>query len=209
MACDGTVEKLIEMGFESCAAEQAVKEVGPSLDKAVDYLLNGSSSRNCEGSGAMTSSSECFTSSKSGKRMLSGSAYSGRKRQSSILEHFRLPRSVKRGMLSSDVSDVLVSGSKVLPLSVNGCEESCVSVDCGKVENAVDGLPVWCKEEMSFGLDWEERANRVLRERFGYSSLKGFQKEALAAWAAHQDCLVLAATGSGIVFFFFSFCCRI
>lgn len=197
MACDGTVEKLIEMGFESCAAEQAVKEVGPSLDKAVDYLLNGSSSRNCEGSGAMTSSSECFTSSKSGKRMLSGSAYSGRKRQSSILEHFRLPRSVKRGMLSSDVSDVLVSGSKVLPLSVNGCEESCVSVDCGKVENVVDGLPVWCKEEVGFGLDWEERANRVLQERFGYSSLKGFQKEALAAWAAHQDCLVLAATGSG------------
>lgn len=197
MACDGTVEKLIEMGFESCAAEQAVKEVGPSLDKAVDYLLNCSLSRNCEGSGTMTSSSECLTSSRSGKRMLSGSAYSGRKRQSSILEHFRLPRSVKRGMLSSDVSDVLVSGSKVLPLSVNGCEESCVSVDCGKVKDAVDGLPVLCKEEVGFGLDWEERANRVLQERFGCSSLKGFQKEALAAWAAHQDCLVLAATGSG------------
>jgi Werner syndrome ATP-dependent helicase len=78
-------------------------------------------------------------------------------------------------------------------------------VDCGKVENAVDGLPVWCKEEVGFGLDWEERANRVLQERFGYSSLKSFQKEALAAWAAHQDCLVLAATGSGIVFFLLFF----
>ncbi|KAJ6683047.1 ATP-DEPENDENT DNA HELICASE Q-LIKE SIM [Salix koriyanagi] len=197
VACDGIVEKLIEMGFESCAAEQAVKEVGPSLDKAVDYILNCSSGRNCEGSGGMSSSSKCSTSSRSGKRMLSGSACSGQKRQSSILEHFRLPRSVKRGMLSSNVSDILVSGSKVLPLSVNECEESCLSVDCGKAEDVVDGLPVRCKEKVVSGLDWEERANRVLQERFGYSSLKGFQKEALAAWAAHQDCLVLAATGSG------------
>ncbi|KAJ6305917.1 hypothetical protein OIU78_021282 [Salix suchowensis] len=197
VACDGIVEKLIEMGFESCAAEQAVKEVGPSLDKAVDYILNCSSGRNCEGSGGMSSSSKCSTSSRSGKRMLSGSACSGQKRQSSILEHFRLPRSVKRGMLSSNVSDILVSGSKVSPLSVNGCEESCLSVGCGKAEDVVDGLPVRCKEKVISGLDWEERANRVLQERFGYSSLKGFQKEALAAWAAHQDCLVLAATGSG------------
>ncbi|KAJ6397506.1 hypothetical protein OIU77_018507 [Salix suchowensis] len=195
VACDGIVEKLIEMGFESCAAEQAVKEVGPSLDKAVDYILNCSSGRNCEGSGGMSSSSML---SRSGKRMLSGSACSGQKRQSSILEHFRLPRSVKRGMLSSNVSDILVSGSKVFtPLSVNGCEESCLSVDCGKAVDVVDGLPVRCKEKVVSGLDWEERANRVLQERFGYSSLKGFQKEALAAWAAHQDCLVLAATGSG------------
>ncbi|KAF9681568.1 hypothetical protein SADUNF_Sadunf05G0015200 [Salix dunnii] len=200
VACDGIVEKLIEMGFESCAAEQAVKEVGPSLDKALDYILNGSSSRNCEGSGGMSSGSKCFTSSRSGKRMLSGSACSGQKRQSSILEHFRLPR--KRGMLSSNMSDILVSGSKVLPHSVNGCEESCDSVDCGKAEDVVDGLPVRCKEKVVFGLDWEERAKRVLQERFGYSSLKGFQKEALAAWAAHQDCLVLAATGSGKSFCF-------
>jgi superfamily II DNA or RNA helicase len=48
-------------------------------------------------------------------------------------------------------------------------------------------------------LNWEQKAEALLRQRFGYKELKCFQKEALKAWAGHQDCLVLAATGSGHV----------
>lgn len=52
-------------------------------------------------------------------------------------------------------------------------------------------------EEEDIGQDWELRVENVMKKYFGISSLKSFQKEALAAWVAHQDCLVLAATGSG------------
>lgn len=43
----------------------------------------------------------------------------------------------------------------------------------------------------------EMMAREALNKHFGHKSLKNFQLEALKAWATHQDCLVLAATGSG------------
>jgi len=43
----------------------------------------------------------------------------------------------------------------------------------------------------------KDKITAVLQKHFGFSSLKGFQMEALDAWFAHKDCLVLAATGSG------------
>jgi Werner syndrome ATP-dependent helicase len=42
-----------------------------------------------------------------------------------------------------------------------------------------------------------DKISAVLQKHFGFSCVKGFQKEALDAWFAHKDCLVLAATGSG------------
>ncbi|KAJ0080534.1 hypothetical protein Patl1_22544 [Pistacia atlantica] len=59
----------------------------------------------------------------------------------------------------------------------------------------VESLPVLSKQEAKIGSDWEVKVNSLLQKQFGYSSLKKFQKEALAAWLDHQDCLVLAATG--------------
>jgi len=47
--------------------------------------------------------------------------------------------------------------------------------------------------------DWEQKIRNLMKKHFGFSSLKSFQKEALSAWVAHKDCLVLAATGSGNV----------
>jgi Werner syndrome ATP-dependent helicase len=41
------------------------------------------------------------------------------------------------------------------------------------------------------------KISAVLQKHFGFSCVKGFQKEALDAWFANKDCLVLAATGSG------------
>lgn len=54
-----------------------------------------------------------------------------------------------------------------------------------------------CIEEEDIEQDWELRVANLMQKHFGFSTLKSFQKEALAAWVAHQDCLVLAATGSG------------
>ncbi|ESW16938.1 hypothetical protein PHAVU_007G196600 [Phaseolus vulgaris] len=45
--------------------------------------------------------------------------------------------------------------------------------------------------------DWEQKISNLMKKHFGFSSLKSFQKEAISAWVAHKDCLVLAATGSG------------
>ncbi|KAI5062052.1 hypothetical protein GOP47_0022591 [Adiantum capillus-veneris] len=42
-----------------------------------------------------------------------------------------------------------------------------------------------------------DKVENALSKYFGFSRLKPFQMEALRAWANHQDCLVLAATGSG------------
>ncbi|XP_056698174.1 ATP-dependent DNA helicase Q-like SIM [Spinacia oleracea] len=52
-------------------------------------------------------------------------------------------------------------------------------------------------EDVELGPDWDQKANSLLRKHFGYSGLKSFQMEALGAWFSQQDCLVLAATGSG------------
>ncbi|OMO59361.1 ATP-dependent DNA helicase Q-like SIM-like protein [Corchorus olitorius] len=57
-------------------------------------------------------------------------------------------------------------------------------------------LQVYYSEELDIGSNWEPKVNSLLRKHLGYSSLKSFQKEALAAWLSHQDRLVLAAIGS-------------
>ncbi|ONM08504.1 hypothetical protein ZEAMMB73_Zm00001d033732 [Zea mays] len=48
----------------------------------------------------------------------------------------------------------------------------------------------------------------VLQKHFGFSSLKAFQKEVLDAWFGHEDCVLLAAIGSGAfsVILLFIFC---
>lgn len=46
-------------------------------------------------------------------------------------------------------------------------------------------------------MEWEKAAITALRKYFGYQELKGFQREALEAWAENRDSFVLAATGSG------------
>jgi hypothetical protein len=51
------------------------------------------------------------------------------------------------------------------------------------------------------GFDRTDRVSAVVQKHFGFSCVNWFQKEALDAWFAHKDCLVLAATGSGSLLF--------
>ena len=97
---------------------------------------------------------------------------SGQKRQSSILDHFRPnTRAVKRA-------------------------KSFVQENY-PVEALPESFPVHGSGDSVTGCDWEEKAKSLLKKHFGYTLLKSFQREALAAWMSGQDCLVLAATGSG------------
>jgi Werner syndrome ATP-dependent helicase len=186
------IERLIEMGFEHSAITEAVKAKGPSLDDALEYILNGPR-RN---SGGTSISSTCSTSNGKAvrKRALSSLHPSSQTRQSSILNHFQFTARPKRNRVDV-LSDVLVSGSNVLPSCVE--EPKDLSGLGRNLKSEVEPFLVDCPRELEIGSDWEKKVTSLLQKHFGYSSLKNFQKEALAAWLAHQDCLVLAATGSG------------
>lgn len=185
---DEVIAKLLDMGFENSTVVDAVKEVGPSFDDALDYVLNGCSRNNQRA----LSSSKCTTRNVKalGKRAFTAP---GQIRQSSILDHFHSTGRPKR-IKTEVLPDVSVSGSK-LCASVEQCEIPPSGVD-HSVEVLTESSASDCLDIRS---DWEKTANSLLQKRFGYSSLKSFQKEVLAAWMAHRDSLVLAATGSGII----------
>ncbi|KAJ4719432.1 ATP-dependent DNA helicase [Melia azedarach] len=190
---DEVIAKLIDMGFENSAIMEAVEAIGPSLHGAIEYILNGSL-RNPIGK---SSSSICSTSDGKtlGKRTLLSASSPGVMRQSSLLDHCQFTTRYKRGK-SKAVADLPVSLSMVPSSIVEEHKESCPEMHC-RHENKPEFLPVWCPGEVDIGSDWEVKVNSLLKKHFGYSSLKNFQKEALSAWLTHQDCLVLAATGSG------------
>ncbi|XP_004302399.1 PREDICTED: ATP-dependent DNA helicase Q-like SIM isoform X1 [Fragaria vesca subsp. vesca] len=174
---DEVIAKLLEMGFENSSVVEAVKEVGPSFDVALEFILNGCCRSNQRASSSSTSKAKA-----PGKRALPSSKPLGQIRQSSILDHFQSSSAPKRRK-TDVVPDVPVFGSE----SVHGSVDQCVEV--------LSELPsVGC---LDIGSDWEKKAESLLQKHFGFFSLKPFQKEVLAAWLAHKDTLVLAATGSG------------
>jgi len=106
------IERLIEMGFELSTVTEAVKAKGPSFDDALEYVLNGSR-RN--GGGTSSSSTCSISNGKAVRKRASNSFHpSSQTRQSSILNHFQFTARPKRSRVDA-LSDVLVSGSKVLP----------------------------------------------------------------------------------------------
>lgn len=193
VSADEVIAKLLEMGFENSTVKKAVKEVGPSFDDALDYILNGCCSTNRRATRASSTSSSSMRNVRAcGKRPLSASFPSAQIRQSSILEHFQSNSRPKRSK-TDGVPDVSVSGSEIVRGPIEQCLKPLSGVKCS-VEVLSDTSPLDCLENQS---DWQKKANSLLQKHFGYSSLKNFQKEVLAAWMAHQDSLVLAATGSG------------
>ncbi|KAL3516063.1 hypothetical protein ACH5RR_022965 [Cinchona calisaya] len=164
---DQVIAEMIDMGFEFSDVTEAVKAVGASLDDAIEFILNG----NC----GCSSKKSC-----------------GKMRQLSIMGCLQSGVKPKRSKITSSESDIFVlPKSKRLSRTVEGPKE-CIP----ETSNVV--VPCYKEEDDGIGLsDWEMAVKKILHEHFGYSSLKPFQKEALAAWLAHKDSLVLAATGSG------------
>ncbi|KVH87873.1 DNA/RNA helicase, DEAD/DEAH box type, N-terminal [Cynara cardunculus var. scolymus] len=197
LASDLVIAELIGMGFQISEVTEAIKEVGPSLNNAIEFILNACN-KNHDGK---SDGSRCSSGSKKAtrKRDLSatGKKSVGRMRQLSIMDHLQSAGRPKISKTSLE-SDVSVSRAKVLPTNGEGYES--ISPICSH-QGIVPGLSVnssYSLEE-DVGSDWELRADTLLQQHFGYPSLKGFQKEALAAWIAHKDCLVLAATGSALL----------
>lgn len=195
VACDQATAELISMGFEFSDVAEAMNAVGPSLDKAVEYILNDSRRKSdC----ASSSSISLAGRDKSLRRCSELSLKSVRKlRQSSIVELLDSgSRSTRRKItIESDVS-----ASKLRTLGSPKESFPFVNTDAPSTTQTLND-----KDAEEIGSDWEEKAKEILCKHFGYSSLKPFQKEALSAWITYKDCLVLAATGSGILFFSYSY----
>ncbi|XP_023537887.1 ATP-dependent DNA helicase Q-like SIM [Cucurbita pepo subsp. pepo] len=113
-------------------------------------------------------------------------------RQSSILDHFSLTNRGKRS--KTEAEPVLpIFEPEVSHYPVEDTQEHRI---CDLQAESDSYLVDWSQEPDTL-LDWEKKLNRLLKKHFGYPFLKKFQKEALEAWLNNQDCLVLAATGSG------------
>ncbi|KAL8527980.1 hypothetical protein ACS0TY_005697 [Phlomoides rotata] len=193
VASDQIIAKLVDMGFDISSVTEAIEVVGPSLDKAIEFILSDSH-RNDKGA---STSSTCLTNNKVlGKRATTSLQSSAKLRQPNIEEHLKLASGLKRSK-ARGFSNVSVSTTNFS----NGHVEEPVARSTTEYGSYIcpetSIMPSYSKDKDIIECDWENKVNNILLRHFGYSSLKGFQKEALAAWLAHEDCLVLAATGSG------------
>ncbi|WOL03318.1 ATP-dependent DNA helicase Q-like SIM [Canna indica] len=204
ISADHVIAKLVDMGFEFSKATEAIEVVGPSLDNAVEFILNGSFS---------CSTSQSFEQ----DNVLPRS--SNRMKQSSIKDHLHPSYGMKKSIPHNASVASFSGNSGIRRLSCRNLEHhsskvdmSCkldfasecaqhVSEDYGNYtemvpkENRNSQSCIFFNEEVE--LDWEQKVRNILQKHFGFSSLKGFQKKALEAWLANRDSLVLAATGSG------------
>ncbi|VFQ99169.1 unnamed protein product [Cuscuta campestris] len=183
---------------------EAVEAVGPTLNEAVDYILNHSSKNNGEGVSITPNNSAPGNKSKNlGKRSSSLSCPFGQIRQSSIMEHLQplgKPKKSRSSVVSNSKKDLLnkpfVGQEEAKNIRVDQSLDASFTPEF--YQTSCGSYPLQREDhDMEIGPDWDQKANKLLQKHFGYSGLKSFQKEALGAWLAHQDCLVLAATGSG------------
>ncbi|XP_058084367.1 ATP-dependent DNA helicase Q-like SIM isoform X2 [Magnolia sinica] len=218
ISSDHVIAELIDMGFEFPKAIEAIKAVGPCLHDAVEFILKGGSCKNKTGQNLNHERSStlynCSTSQAStfGKRT-SSSFPRDRLKQSSISGHLHSGKAKKSkpgGV--SDVSTSILEGSdsrhmeeskfsphmncKPEPATESSQPKSNVPMPIVKLEQE-NGSSQYSSCNQAIGTDWEHKVNILLQKHFGFSPLKSFQKEALEAWLANRDSLVLAATGSG------------
>ncbi|KAL5701202.1 DNA helicase [Ranunculus cassubicifolius] len=177
---DNVVAELAEIGFKHDQIMDAIEVVGPSVEVAVEYILDGSCKKENVGLSAGSNSGSLINSSRvSGKKVASSSRPLSQMRQSSIASFFQPANTSKR---------VKTDGSGGMAM----CNDRSVEATMKSSE-----LPVCSQHVQEIGSDWEHKVKSLLQKHFGFSTLKSFQKEALEAWLTNQDCLVLAATGSG------------
>jgi len=187
------ISEMVEMGFEHSQILEAIKVVGPSIPSLVEHIFNTSSSS--------SSNREPSTTHVTKSLPCNGKALKKRTFSSSI----EVPK-------SRTINHYFQSSSKV-----NEKNKNVVVVDDDNDDEDVEehkekvSLPRMgfdhdsgVAHDFDVASDWEQKARILLQKHFGFSSLKSFQKEALSAWIALRDCLVLAATGSGFVLYLYS-----
>lgn len=224
-SADRVISELLDMGFEFAKALEALEAVGPVLNDAVNFILNDSCNKNTYGKSqhAVTCSK---TQNFSGEDVKSSSESRQRMKQSHITDHLQSLSRGERDFSASSSKLSFPGVMKAMTMSADEDEQICVDgnnqfkdepypflMDCrsdmllkepdvllqrnGSLQ--YQQVPQFLNTDgQATMLKWEQKVGDALQKHFGFSSLKGFQKEAIKAWLAHKDCLILAATGSGI-----------
>lgn len=190
---DQVIAEMVEMGFEYSQIVEAIKVVGPSIPSAVEHIFNTSTSTSTTSPDREPPTTTHISklrarNSKPLKKRTSSSSSSLQAPKCRMLDHYFQPTNKvtekNNNVVVDDDDDDVKEHKEVLP------------------QIGVDDDPSVAQDLcVAFAPDWEQRASFLLQKHFGFSSLKSFQKEALSAWVAHRDCLVLAATGSGFVLY--------
>ncbi|RVW31612.1 ATP-dependent DNA helicase Q-like SIM [Vitis vinifera] len=173
---DQVIAELIEMGFEFSAVTEAIAVVGPSLDDAIEFILNGPH-RSSRGA---SSNSKCPTSTGKAldKTALISSHSLDQMRQSSITEHLQPVGRSKRIRTNSVYNAVSPYGSEMLPGHLEEQVLSFSGEGCNlKAASELSALPVCCQQELEIGKDWVQRVNSLLHKHFGILSLKSFRRK--------------------------------
>nr|CAD1827488.1 unnamed protein product [Ananas comosus var. bracteatus] len=193
VSADLLFSELIDMGFDFDKVIKAIEAVGPCRDDALEFILNGSCDSNKDQNWQVSDQFTCSTSQAYplGKSLTSTQPHQ-RLKQSSIKEHLPKYSGTRRNISYGDSGNSLSQTKRLR--SANLCGQKVIDIDPG-LESGTSQLCSFESREAE--MDWDKEVGSVLQNHFGFSSLKGFQKEALDAWFAHKDCLVLAATGSG------------
>ncbi|KAM0951120.1 putative DNA helicase [Dioscorea sansibarensis] len=182
---DHVIAELVDMGFEFDKAVKATEVVGPCLDDALEFILNGS----CDRIRAV----DCCS---SGQRRTVGLR---RLKQSNIRDHVfpgsRTKRSLCCGSSDASSSKHMKFQAEFEPAAKSSRQELGVHVEAADAVLTLQGKTNVVQPKLCSS--WEHKVSGILRKHFGFSSLKSFQKEALEAWLANRDCLLLAGTGSG------------
>lgn len=212
---DLIIAKLLEMGFDYTKVMEAVDVVGPCLADSIEFILKGSND-----DGISNKVSNLHVTNPMGS-LDSSSLLKTRLKQSSIKDLLQSSHNTrKRGSCSSSSSSYsLLKEKAFLPHSNHKLTPSpqrdqqdehdlCSHKHAEKMESSILENERCQYQQHSERIslndqeclwDWEQKISCILQKHFRFSCLKGFQKDALKAWLAHRDCLVLAATGSGIL----------
>ncbi|KAG8084719.1 hypothetical protein GUJ93_ZPchr0010g8054 [Zizania palustris] len=190
VSTDRVIAELLDMGFEFDKISQAIGVVGPHHADVLEFVLGGSGSGRTMPSRESRShhsvSSHADPRSSDNRNKLSNP--SRRLKQSSITDHL----ASNTGTEKESCREKPITSYTCLAASINdGVPKSADMCSGSKPES--QSLPANSRGES----DLSRKISAVLQKHFGFSCVKGFQKEALDAWFAHKDCLVLAATGSG------------
>uniref|UniRef100_A0ACD5TXJ7 Uncharacterized protein n=2 Tax=Avena sativa TaxID=4498 RepID=A0ACD5TXJ7_AVESA len=178
VSADHIIAELLDMGFEFDKISEAIGIVGPCRADVVEFMLNGSGSEQRKPAGGLQRRSSDRSTRPANPR--------GNFKQSSITDHIA---STTGSKMESRGGEASTSYSWLAP----SIDTAVTAAVCSKSKPEPQTLLQNSRGEF----DLNDKISAVLKKHFGFSCVKGFQKEALDAWSAHKDCLVLAATGSG------------
>ncbi|KAL6840962.1 hypothetical protein ACP4OV_029222 [Aristida adscensionis] len=194
VSADGLIAELLDMGFEFDAVTAAIGAVGPRRAEVLDLVLGGSDAAPAGRGTAARRGRPCAAASsgarpqpaRRGAKLGNGNPR-GRLRQSSITDLLASPDGRGKepgGGASTSFPCSVAPGDPRVPVGLDTCSRP------GPESQSLVQNP-------RGAFDQRGEIGAVLQKHFGFSCLKGFQMEALDAWFAHKDSLVLAATGSG------------